>query len=282
MLLSSAPDVPVGPGYAYEPKVDGMRALVSVSPAGVRLFSRRGRDWTDSFPELAELERLDVSAILDGELAVVNADGRADFDLLGKRLMARAGIQRLSLTHPAKLYAFDLIELRGRSLCGEPWTERRRLLESLDPKSDAVRLVPYSFDGPTMHALTATLRYEGTIAKRCRSRYFPNQRTKSWVKTKHRHTRWFPVLGWKPPSARHPAGLVVTEAGQPVGTAMLFLSRQDQDTLLDLMDRYGQSHAGMLALPDASLEAEVAFTERTARGTLREAVCRRLRIPGTE
>jgi bifunctional non-homologous end joining protein LigD len=279
MLLSSSPTLPAGPGVAYEPKIDGMRALVSMSPSGVRLFSRHAKEWTESFPELKDLTRIGVDAVLDGELAVLNQDGRADFDLLGRRLVARAGISSLSQTNPARLYAFDLIEVDGRNLCGEPWTERRRLLEELDlaQAQDAVRLVPYSFDGQAMHAETERHRFEGTVAKRCRSRYLVGRRTKSWVKIKHRKAECFSILGWRPPSARHPGGLVVTEGGKPVAMAMLFLSKADENRLLDLMHKYGRNHSGLLTLPENSLVAEVGFTERTASGTLREAVCRRIR-----
>jgi bifunctional non-homologous end joining protein LigD len=253
--------------------------VASVTPSSVQLFSRHGKNWTASFPELADLTRLGVSAVLDGELAVLNPDGRADFDLLGRRLVARAGISTLSQTHPARLFAFDVIELNGRNLCSEPWTERRRLLEDLDlaRADEAIRLVPYSFDGPAMHAETERLHFEGTVAKRCRSRYFPNTRSRAWQKIKHRKTAVFAVMGWRPSTSRHPGGLVVTDAeGQPVGMAMLFLSKPDEERLLEMMHRHGRSHGGMLAVPEGSLVAEVTFSERTARGTLREAVCRRV------
>jgi hypothetical protein len=87
-------------------------------------------------------------------------------------------------------------------------------------------------------------------------------------------------MGWRPPTSRHPGGLVVTEEGKPVGMAMLFLSNRDEEGLLELMRRYGRTYRGTLMVPDGCLEAEVGYTERTAAGTLREAVCRRLRVPG--
>jgi bifunctional non-homologous end joining protein LigD len=279
MLLSTAPTLPSGDGWVFEPKSDGMRALVSIAPGGVRLFSRHGKEWTAGFPELGGLGSTGMSSVVDSELVVLNDRGQADFDLLGRRLVARAGIPSLSEEHPAKLYAFDLIERDGRDLCAEPWVERRRQLEALPFYGDLVRLVPYTVDGAAMHRLTAELGYEGTVAKRCRSCYFPNRRSKSWLKVKHRKVATFGVVGWRPPSSRHPGGLVVAENGKSVGVAMLFLSKADEGRMVDLMRRYGRSHGGMLAVAEGALEAEVGFTERTASGTLREAVCRRLRSP---
>jgi ATP-dependent DNA ligase len=182
------------------------------------------------------------------------------------------------------LYAFDLIELNGGNLCGEAWRERRRLLEDIDLSGaeDVVRLVTYGLDGETMHQQTAELRFEGTVAKWCRSRYHPGARSKWWQKCKHRRSATFAVMGWRPPTSRHPGGLVVAEAGRPVGVAMLFLSRQDEGRLLELVRRHGRSHGGMLTVPEGSLEAEIGFTERTNTGKLREAVCRRLRVPTTD
>jgi hypothetical protein len=70
MLLALASELPTGPGVIFEPKIDGMRAVVTINSGKVRAMSRHGVDWTPSFPELADLGEEARDAVLDGELAV--------------------------------------------------------------------------------------------------------------------------------------------------------------------------------------------------------------------
>jgi bifunctional non-homologous end joining protein LigD len=113
--LATAP--PTGIGWAHEIKHDGYRLLVRRDGISVRLFTRRGYDWTGRYPVIAEAAgRLRASTFTsDGEAVVCGPDGVAIFDALHTE-------RRL---HEAFLYAFDLIEVDGQDLRSLPYSERK-------------------------------------------------------------------------------------------------------------------------------------------------------------
>src|SRR5262245_59144821 len=119
-LVEAAPD---GDAWLHEMKFDGYRIGCSIDHGRVRLISRRGMDWTDKFPELVQAaKRLPVrEALLDGEVAVVLADGRTSFQALQN---AFAGSFRDDLVY----FVFDLLYYDGRDLRSLPLEERKNQL----------------------------------------------------------------------------------------------------------------------------------------------------------
>jgi bifunctional non-homologous end joining protein LigD len=273
MLLTSSPSAPIGEGWVHEAKLDGWRCLVDVSGGRVRVWSRRGGDYTARLPELQILSSVG-DVVLDGELLVISEDGRADFELLSTRVNGRN--RRPSAEQPVNLYVFDLLRHNGRDVCAEAWTVRRNLLDQLDlatRTSGVVRTVSYTDDGEAMHQATLAVGAEGTVSKKTASVYLPGQRVRWWTKTKHRRTRNFEVLGWRPSTPFRPGGLIVAEGGEPIGTASLALPEADRAALRNLLERYGRSHpTGMITIPEDCLVATVRFTSCTpTHGLLREA-----------
>jgi bifunctional non-homologous end joining protein LigD len=194
MLLTSAPSVPAGDRWIHEAKLDGWRCLVEVSAGRVQVWSRRGGDYTARLPELQILSRLG-DVVLDGELVVVTEDGRAAFELLSSRVNGRS--RRPRAEYPIALYVFDALRRDGHDLCGEPWADRRAILEQLDvagATSGVARTVSYTPDGEAMHQATLDIGAEGTVSKKTGSVYLPGQRVRWWTKTKHRRTGIFPVV----------------------------------------------------------------------------------------
>jgi bifunctional non-homologous end joining protein LigD len=257
----------------HEAKLDGWRCLVEVSGSRVQVCSRRGGDYTARLPELQTLSGLG-DVVLDGELVVITDDGRADFELLTTRVSRRH--RRPTVEPLVTLYAFDLLRQDGRDLCGEPWTTRRAILDQLDlygRTSGVVRTVSYSGDGEAMHQATLSVGAEGTVSKKVSSVHLPGQRVRWWTKTKHRRTGVFSVVGWRPSTAYRPSGLIVAEGGEVVGVASLAMPEAERAALVDLLQRYGQSHpTGSITIPEDALAATVRFTSRTpTRGLLREA-----------
>ena len=121
-LPTNGRSVPTGPQWTYEIKHDGFRFICRRDGDRVRVFSRRGRDWTDRVPLIAEaLQKLRVKSVtIDGEGVVCRPDGVSDFDRL------RAAVGRLG-SRDAILYAFDLLEINGTDLRRDSWDERRKL-----------------------------------------------------------------------------------------------------------------------------------------------------------
>jgi ATP-dependent DNA ligase len=118
--------VPIGPNWVYEIKHDGFRFICRRDGDHVRVFSRRGHDWTDRVPRIVDaLRALPVTSVtLDGEGVVCRPDGVSDFDQL------RAAVSRRS-SREAFLYAFDVLELDGQDLRREPWERRRATLRAI-------------------------------------------------------------------------------------------------------------------------------------------------------
>ncbi|MEX0658072.1 MAG: ATP-dependent DNA ligase [Egibacteraceae bacterium] len=123
--------LPDPPGWAYEPKWDGFRALAWGGPEP-RLDSRKQRPLLRYFPELAPaLERLPGGAVVDGEIVLV-VDGQTSFDALQQRIHpADSRIRLLAEQTPAELVAFDLLAVDGEDLRERPFAERRERLSAL-------------------------------------------------------------------------------------------------------------------------------------------------------
>jgi bifunctional non-homologous end joining protein LigD len=173
------------PGWIYEEKYDGYRAVAYKHDGRVRLISRNLKDLTKQFEEVAEaVARLRApSLVLDGEIAV--------FD---ENLVSHLGYLRASrgreekLLTPPLLIAFDCLYARGKELFREPLLRRRSILErelaaAEGPLLVARRLGP---DGLAAWEEVKAHGWEGLVAKDSASLYEPDTRTPSWIKVKHK------------------------------------------------------------------------------------------------
>jgi bifunctional non-homologous end joining protein LigD len=178
-LPTNARAVPNGPQWAYEIKHDGFRFICWRVGDRVRVFSRRGHDWSDKVPLIAEaMAKLAVKSVtIDGEGVVCGPDGVSDFNLL------HAAVGR------AFLCAFDLLELDGTDLRHEPWETRRATLASLLRKpADGIRLCEHieDADGDLVFRHACKLGLEGIVAKR-RDKPYRSGRSVDWIKIKNPH-----------------------------------------------------------------------------------------------
>jgi bifunctional non-homologous end joining protein LigD len=174
--------VPTGSRWAFEIKHDGFRFICRRDGDRVRVFSRRGNDYTDRVPLIAEaLAKLGVKSVtLDGEGVVCRPDGVSDFDRL------RAAVGRLG-SRDAFLYAFDLLEINGTDLRRDAWEVRRATLASVLRRArDGIRLSEQiaSADGDAVFRHACKLGLEGIVAKR-RDRPYRSGRSPDWVKVKN-------------------------------------------------------------------------------------------------
>jgi bifunctional non-homologous end joining protein LigD len=172
--------VPIGPGWAF--KHDGYRFIARRDGDRVRVFSRRGRDWTEKIPLIVEaMLALPVkSATLDGEGVVVDDRGVTDFERLRSALAGRGGSPSVFL------YGFDLLHLDGDDLREHPWEIRRATLSGLLRKAHpGIRLSEHlNGDGETIFRHACALGAEGIVAKR-RDRPYRSGRCADWVKVKN-------------------------------------------------------------------------------------------------
>lgn len=182
MLLSELKQPFHKPGWVYEEKYDGYRAVAYKDGAHVRLISRNLKDLTRQFPDLAAaVAKLRApTLVLDAEIAV--------FD---KRLVSHLGYLRASaerLLTPPVLIAFDCIYARGKDLFREPLSRRRAVLEKELSRAEGPVLLArrLAADGFAAWAEVKAHGWEGLVAKDSASLYEPGIRTRSWIKVKHK------------------------------------------------------------------------------------------------
>ncbi len=141
----TASDISNDADWRFEGKWDGIRALATLGPGGLKLHSRAGNDFTHSYPELQVLvELLDGhSGVLDGEIVALDEKGKTSFSLLQQRmnLAAARDVARVRKDVPVQFWLFDVLHLDGVSLLRRRYDVRRQVLEAL-PISGDVCLVP--------------------------------------------------------------------------------------------------------------------------------------------
>src|SRR5436305_5167094 len=114
------------PAYIFELKHDGYRVLAIRQGDTRRMLSRRGNDLLQWFPEIAaELEKL-PNLVIDGELVMLDARGHSEFQRLRGRCAIRdvRRIEAEARLHPAAVFAFDLLALKGADLRPQPLLKR--------------------------------------------------------------------------------------------------------------------------------------------------------------
>ena len=164
--------------WVHEIKHDGYRLIFRRTDDRVRLFTRRGYDWTKRFPRVVDAaRRLQVSSIiLDGEAVVCGEDGVSDFDRLHS--------QRCD--EHVFLYAFDLLEINGEDYRAEALEKRKAKLETLlSRRIDGIMFNEHlSDEGAIIFKHASKLGLEGIVSKRMDMPY-RSGRTKRWIKVKN-------------------------------------------------------------------------------------------------
>jgi len=202
-MLATAGTLPVGPGWSYEFKWDGVRVLSLFEGGPPRLYARSGAVVTIAYPEVAALSLPDGS-LLDGEMVVLDAAGRPSFTALAERMHVRDPNRaaKLSATLPVTYMIFDVLRLGGADLTALPYRDRRARLDELDLAGPHWMVPPVFADGPATAAAAQENRLEGVVAKRLISPYLPGARSPDWVKVKFDHTGDYVVGGWRPGARR--------------------------------------------------------------------------------
>ena len=148
------------------------------SSGKVRIYTRRGADWTKRFPAIvdAAAKIKAASFYIDGEGVVCGTDGVALFDKLHNKANDAAVF----------LYAFDLLELDGEDLRPVPLEQRKSYLRKVlsRRKSGIVYNEHLDGNGSMIFQHACRLGLEGVVSKR-RDLPYRSGRTKSWLKTKN-------------------------------------------------------------------------------------------------
>ncbi len=308
-MLASLEEPPlVRPGYVYEPKYDGIRALVDLRPAAPRtgppriaIYSRNGREKQAQFPEivdaLARLARgLDRPLLLDGEIVAIDAGGRPlGFQHVQGRihLTSAPDIARAARDRPTALVLFDLLRDGDEDLRGAPLAARRlRLQARIRPRGVVARTIRLSDvvadDGRALLTKAREEGWEGLIAKDGSSVYQSGRRTPAWRKLKLLLEQEFVIGGWTEPrqTRQHFGALLVgcyDEAGglRWAGSVGTGFDQRELDRVAALLaprEVPRRPFADVVKTAERThwvrpeLVAQVRFTEWTSDGLLRQPV----------
>jgi bifunctional non-homologous end joining protein LigD len=203
MMATPAPQAPIGDGWAWELKWDGVRAIAYVEGGRILLESRNGNDVTHRYPELRKLgEALGArDVVLDGEIVAFDDAGRPSFETLQRRMHVESpsAIRRLVGEVPVTYIVFDLLWREGRSFLDAPYDERRAELIALELNGPSWQTPPNEVgDGAATIEVSKRFGLEGVVAKRLDSRYELGVRSRAWVKVKNARRQEFVVGGWQP------------------------------------------------------------------------------------
>jgi bifunctional non-homologous end joining protein LigD len=169
----------VSPGWYYEMKWDGYRALAYMNKGKVDLYSRNQKSFNEKFYPLPEaLKQWGINAVVDGEIVVVNEQGIPDFSALQ--------LWRSEDDGQLLYYIFDILWLDGCSVTQLPLEKRRQLLRAIFPENlSQIRLSESLEDsGEEAFRQAQSLHLEGIMAKKAGSVYTIGKRTKDWLKIK--------------------------------------------------------------------------------------------------
>jgi ATP-dependent DNA ligase len=184
--------LPEGEEWAYEPKLDGFRAIVFVDGEDAYIQSRGGKPFNRYFPELSFAPG---RWVLDGELVIRDADGNLEFDSMQERIHpAESRIEMLSKQIPASYIVFDLLTEGDEVLCERPLRERRERLEAIAAEA-GLELTPLNSDAQQAERWLNSI--EGVMSKDLTAPYVPGKR-KGMAKVKRERTIDCVVMGWRP------------------------------------------------------------------------------------
>ena len=178
-MLATLVDKPFDePGWIYEIKWDGYRAIAMINKGKVELISRNNKSFNEKFyPVVDALKKWDIDAIIDGEVVVLNENGISNFGALQN--------WRSEADGDLLYYVFDIMWLNGYSLKQLPLTRRKEILKETLPEEKIIRLSE-SFNATASEFLESVskLGMEGIIAKKEDSVYREGDRTREWLKIK--------------------------------------------------------------------------------------------------
>lgn len=287
MLATLAEALPQGGEWIFEPKLDGIRALVYASSGEVKLYSRNHKPLDTAYPELVEALSLAVQgdAVLDGEIVAIDPKrGLSSFSLLQQRSGLRDAARARRTGVEVKIYLFDCLFYEGIDLTALPLIERKGVLRDVVWYDDTILFTPHRTKGAAAMLRQACARgAEGVVAKRADSPYV-SARSPDWLKIKCVNQQEFVIGGFTPPQgARERLGALLV--GYYEGDALRYAGKvgtgYDKHTLELLHKRLaplrrsstpfapGPLPHGPVTWVTPRLVSEVAFSEWTSAGLLR-------------
>ena len=272
--------------WLFEIKWDGYRAISEIKNGKVLLYSRNGNSFLNDYPLVTqELKKIKHNAVLDGEIVILNEEGKSDFQKLQH--------YEDNTQFPICYYVFDLLSLNGNSTYELPLVERKELLKKLLPKNPVIKYSDHiTTTGKTFFEAAKKNDLEGIMAKKSDSLYHPGVRTSNWLKIKYHKSQEVIIAGFTHPtgSRKHFGALVLAiPAGgklQYVGHTGSGFTDKDLKDIYDKLkpliqkkspfDEVVKTNAAVTWIKPV-LVAEIKFTEWTTDSRMRHPIFLRLR-----
>lgn len=220
MLARLSHDHEFSDDYVYERKYDGVRVIAVVSGGEVRLWSRNGKDRTETWPEIVEAleEQAPHDLILDGEIVTFEGD-LTSFSKLQERMQIRDAEEARASDVEVVCYVFDLIEDDGQDFTDRTLVERKNRLKEVLDFDDPLRFCRHrSEDGEAFFEEACRKGWEGILVKERDSQYV-HARSSAWLKYKCEGRQEFVIAGYTDPE------------GERIGFGALLVGYYDGDDL---------------------------------------------------
>jgi bifunctional non-homologous end joining protein LigD len=271
-LATSIEKVPSGERWIHEIKFDGYRIQAHLRDAAVKIFTRRGNDWTNRFRKIsADAWHINAgSAIIDGEVVVPAANGTTDFSVLQNELKGKST--------KIVMVAFDLLYLNGHDLRKLPLIDRKALLKKIIIGTDVKFSESFEVDGREVYQHACSLGLEGVVSKVRDSKY-NSGRSHDWLKKTCAQRETLPIAGFAIKGNQFD-GIYV---GRQKGNSLVYagkvdhgfdkVSAKDLQARLKPLIRKTQPYAKKIAhrgiWVEPSLLAEIEYRAKSAEGKVR-------------
>ena len=279
-LATAIDKVPSGERWVHEVKFDGYRVQVHLRDAAVKVYTRRGNDWTNRFKKISSdaWHTKAGSAIMDGEVVVPDASGTSDFSVLQNELKGRST--------KIVLVAFDLLYLNGNDLRTLPLIDRKAQLKQIISETDVQFSESFEIDGGEIFKHACAIGLEGVVSKVRDSRY-RSGRGNDWVKKTCAQRETLTIAGFALDGSKWD-GLYV---GRRKGDDLVYAGKVDHgfdkvsaahlrrrlEPLVRNTQPYSKriAHKGIWVEP--KLLAEIEYRAKSAEGKVRHPFFRGLR-----
>lgn len=284
--------------WLFEIKWDGYRAIAEIQKDSALLYSRNDLNFNSQFPEIVEsLKKMQITAVLDGEIVVLDEQGRSKFQLLQQYFKYKKGI--------LVYYVFDILYFEGYELLGLPLITRKKLLNQILSSSpgNTTGSVTGSITGNNIKNIKISGHIEkegiaffneavkngleGIMAKKSDSIYIPGSRSSKWLKIKAKMRQEVVIAGYtEPGGSRNKIGSIITGVYDKdvfvfAGQAGSGFDEKELENLYNIFKKLKTSICPFKTVPNTStaahwikpqLIAEVEFAEWTDKNVMRHPV----------
>lgn len=285
MLASTSANIFNDPGWYFELKWDGYRAIAHLTDNGVLLQSRHGVSFNKKFTRVTdELGQIAQETILDGEIVIVNDDGVSQFGELQNYPESSGTLL---------YYVFDMLYLNGHSMLDLPLKDRKSLIPEVLGDRTTIKYCDHVEGmGTALYEKATSAGLEGVMAKKKDSRYVPGIRSENWLKVKSRESMDVLICGYTESrdNTLDFGSLIlgIHDGGKLkyVGNCGSGFSRQERKDLLNTFHPFRteknpfdkkvplKDRQPRWLLPE--IQGEVTYSERTKNGLLRHPVYKQL------